>query len=122
MASSNERLEASKNHAFSSQSFEGEDLVKELVESLMKDVDASLTRKSNEELVHNILSTIVKCSSTYAMINEIIDNLPIEELTKEQHSSVEETAEKLISLQEPQVSSLSLAQFQIIKALTYAGQ
>ncbi|ENN71892.1 hypothetical protein YQE_11429, partial [Dendroctonus ponderosae] len=86
------------------QLLEGEDLVKELIDTLMKDVDADLTRKSNEDLVHEILSNIVKCSSTHAMINEIIDNLPIGELNEEQRSNIEETAEKLMSIQEPQVN------------------
>lgn len=82
---------------------ESEDLVRNLVEKVLKNVNADLMRKSTENMVESILKGIIKCTSIRDMINEIIDNLPVKNLSEEQLSSVEETASKLMCLQEPQV-------------------
>lgn len=69
----------------------------------MKDTDQALDKKSTENIVQSILSGIFKCTSIHDYIKEIIDNLPIEDVTDEQRSSVELAAEKLMSIEEPQV-------------------
>lgn len=86
---------------------ESEDLVRNLVEELLKNVNADLMRKSTEDMVDSILKRIIKCVSIHGMVNEIIDNLPVKDLSEEQLSSVEETASKLMCLQEPQVPCIT---------------
>lgn len=54
-------------------------------------------------MVDSILKKIIKCVSIHGMVNEIVDNLPVKDLSEEQLSSVEETASKLMCLQELQV-------------------
>ncbi|XP_066257532.1 cilia- and flagella-associated protein 44 [Euwallacea similis] len=83
---------------------ESEDLVRELVEEILKDMDEDLRKKSTEQIVHSILRTIMKCTSIYEIINKIADNLPLEELNEEQCISVKTTAERLMSIQEPRLS------------------
>lgn len=82
---------------------ESEDLIRNLVEELLKNVNADLMRKSTENMVHSILKKIIKCVSIRDMVNEIIDNLPVKDLSEEQLNKVEEIASKLMCLQEPQV-------------------
>lgn len=69
----------------------------------MKDTDQELAKKSTENIVQSILSGIFKCASIHDYVKEIIDNLPIEDVTDEQRSSVELAAEKLMNIEEPQV-------------------
>ncbi|KAF7286507.1 hypothetical protein GWI33_004914 [Rhynchophorus ferrugineus] len=86
---------------------ETEDIVTDLVGNLLEDVDTELDRKSTEAMVHNILSGILKCTSVQEIIQEIIDNIPIEP-TEDQRKSVEEIAEQLFDSQERPESSESM--------------
>ncbi|KAL1505618.1 hypothetical protein ABEB36_005142 [Hypothenemus hampei] len=89
-------------------SSESEDLVRTLIENLMKTVDKDLVRKSNEALVQSILSGIIKCISVNEIIMEIINNIPIEEFTEEQRTSIESVATLLMSIEEPKVEEDSI--------------
>ncbi|XP_050303878.1 cilia- and flagella-associated protein 44 [Anthonomus grandis grandis] len=79
---------------------ESADLIHELLEQLLTDVDETVIKKSKEELVTSILSGILKCVSVHDYIQEIIDNLPIDELNEQQRSSIELVAERLFSINE----------------------
>ncbi|XP_066154142.1 cilia- and flagella-associated protein 44 isoform X2 [Euwallacea fornicatus] len=92
--------EAATEYYFS----EGKDLVRQLVGELLKDADEDLKKKSTEQIIHTILTTIMQNTSIHKIINEIEDNLPLEELSEEQRFRVKATAERLMEIIQPQLS------------------
>ncbi|KAJ8927185.1 hypothetical protein NQ314_020461 [Rhamnusium bicolor] len=88
-------------------STESKDIITDLITDLLENLDSSLARKSTENIVKDILSGILKCTSVVDIINEILNSLPFEP-TNQQQSIIEVTAEKLYGLQEPEVSEDSI--------------
>lgn len=71
------------------------DIVKNLIDEIIPKCD------STKEIVYNIITSLLNCTSVTAIINEIIHNLPIQLSSVKQKSLVEEAAEKLFENQEP---------------------
>lgn len=76
----------------------------ELLNELLQGVEIGI-QQNTETMVRSILSGILRCTSITDIIEEIIQNLPIE-LSEEQRDSVHSAAEKLYQIQEPPVCIL----------------
>lgn len=79
---------------------EAHDIVKELIHLILPNYETSHAKT----VVKKILLSILVCTSVTAIVNEIINNLPVE-LNNDQKRSVEEISQKLLDIQEPKVNS-----------------
>ncbi|CAG9822879.1 unnamed protein product [Phaedon cochleariae] len=85
---------------------EVEDLLRGLLEEMLSHVSSEETFHV-EKMVEKILSSILRCASVQAIINEIIENIPFEP-SPEQQSNIDSTAEKIYQIQEPEMSDESV--------------
>ncbi|CAH1956942.1 unnamed protein product [Acanthoscelides obtectus] len=86
---------------------EAEYVVRDMLDQLLGDVDARLSRLSIENIVKSILSGVLFTTSVVDIIHEIVRNLPITP-SSEQLAIIDESAEKLHQLHEISTSEESL--------------